>query len=60
MEAFVVTYNGHISTEGYKSFEGAVAFIEGRGGINKFKAETPSLYTDGKNTYKIHHIRLKA
>jgi len=59
MEVYVVTYNDKISSEGYDSLEKAIAFVQGRSGIAAFKAVTPMHYSNGKDSYKIHAIRVK-
>lgn len=58
MRVYIVTYNDHISGEGYSDIDKAIAFIEGRSGIEKFTKVTPLHYSDGKNSYKVHDVRV--
>ena len=56
---YVISYNDKISSEGYDTFEKAVALIQGRSDIATFRAETPFHYTNGKDSYKIHDVVVK-
>lgn len=64
MTIYLVTVNGKVSQEAYKTLEEAQAFVKDRVWLNSVPKEYGELYKDlkdlsGKYTYEIHDVKVK-
>lgn len=56
MKAFIITCNGHISSEGFSNLDDAENWILSReDGPRKYQGW---IYLAGRNTYKIHEVKI--
>ena len=59
MTTYIVTVNGKISSEAYKTLEEAQKFIISRTGIANIIQKNYLIAEDNDNRYEIHDVRVK-